>query len=156
MRMLERNEKIIYHSKRNLTDDGIEYFDVPVALRCNPMPVSTDWSRTTGGTIETGMKRFIISRDTLRNALVFNAYGYDHPIEGESHYGMTEVNPYGWVDEYLTRWIHDLTNGDRFYVDAQTPDTLDDEKMAVGADYVVAGVEDTPNYIGVILRRLAV
>jgi len=49
-----------------------------------------------------------------------------------------------------------LTNGDRFYVDAQTPDTLDEEKMAVGADYVVAGVEDTPNYIGVILRRLAV
>lgn len=136
MRMLERNEKIIYHSKRNLTDDGIEYFDVPVALRCNPMPVSTDWSRTTGGTIETGMKRFIISRDTLRNTLVFNAYG--------------------WVDEYLTRWIHDLTNGDRFYVDAQTPDTPDEEMMAVGADYVVAGVEDTPNYIGVILKRLAV
>ena len=77
-------------------------------------------------------------------------------IKGESHYGMTEVNPYGWVDEYLTRWIHDLTNGDRFYVDAQTPDTLDEEMMAVGADYVVAGVEDTPNYIGVILRRLAV
>ena len=122
MRMLERNEKIIYHSKRNLTDDGIEYFDVPVALRCNPMPVSTDWSRTTGGTIETGMKRFIISRD----ALVFNLHGYD------------------------------FTNGDRFYVDAQTPDTLDEEMMAVGADYVVAGVEDTPNYIGVILRRLAV
>ena len=136
MRMLERNEKIIYHSKRNLTDDGIEYFDVPVALRCNPMPVSTDWSRTTGGTIETGMKRFIISRDTLRNTLVFN--------------------PYGWVDEYLTRWIHDLTDGDRFYVDAQTPDTPDEEMMAVGADYVVAGVEDTPNYIGVILKRLAV
>ena len=122
MRMLERNEKIIYHSKRHLTDDGIEYFDVPVALRCNPMPVSTDWSRTTGGTIETGMKRFVISRDTL----VFNLHGYD------------------------------FTNGDRFYVDAQTPDTLDEEKMAVGADYVVAGVEDTPNYIGVILRRLAV
>ena len=122
MRMLERNEKTIYHSKRNLTDDGIEYFDVPVALRCNPMPVSTDWSRTTGGTIETGMKRFIISRDTL----VFNPYG------------------------------HDFTNGDRFYVDAQTPDTRDEEMMAVGADYVVAGVEDTPNYIGVILKRLAV
>lgn len=123
--MLERNEKTIYHSKRNLTDDGIEYFDVPVALRCNPMPVSTDWSRTTGGTIETGMKRFIISRDTLRNAFVFNPYGCN------------------------------LTNGDRFYVDAQTPDTPDEEMMAVGADYVVAGVEDTPNYIGVILRRLA-
>jgi len=126
MRMLERNEKIIYHSKRHLTDDGIEYFDVPVALRCNPMPVSTDWSRTTGGTVETGMKRFVISRDTLRNTLVFNPYGCD------------------------------LTNGDRFYVDAQTPDTPDEEMMAVGADYVVAGVEDTPNYIGVILRRLAI
>ena len=125
MRMLERNEKIIYHSKRHLTDDGIEYFDVPVALRCNPMPVSTDWSRTSGGTIETGMKRFIISRDTLRNAFVFNPCGCN------------------------------LTNGDRFYVDAQTPDTPDEEMMAVGADYVVAGVEDTPNYIGVILRRLA-
>lgn len=126
MRMLERNEKIIYHSKRNLTDDGIEYFDVPVALRRNPMPVSTDWSRTTGGTIETGMKRFVISRDTLRNELEFNSYGYD------------------------------LNEGDRFYVDAQPPDTPDEKMMAVGADYVVAGVEDTPNYIGVILRRLAV
>ena len=120
------------------------------------MPVSTDWSRTTGGTIETGMKRFVISRDTLRNTLVFNPYGYDHPIEGESDYGMTDENPYGWVDEYLTRWIHDLENGDRFYVDSQTPDTPDEEMMAVGADYIVAGVEDTPNYIGVILRRLAV
>lgn len=155
MRMLERNEKIIYHSKRHLTDDGVEYFDVPVALRCNPMPVSVEWSQTVGGAIEKGMKKFMLSRDTLRNTIIFKAYGYDHPIDGESSYGVSPADPYGWVEEYMTRWINDLIQGDRFYVDAQTPETYDDEMMAVGADYVVAGVEDTPNYIGVILRRLA-
>lgn len=156
MRMLERNERIIYHSKRHVTDDGVEYFDVPVALRCNPMPVNRGWIQQITGVVETGMKRFIISRDTLRNMIIFKAYGYDHPIEGESTFGMDEENPYGWVEEYLTRWIHDLENGDRFYVDATPPETHDGELMAENADYVVAGVEDTPNYIGVILKRLAV
>ena len=54
MRMLERNSKIIYHSKRHLTDDGIEYFDVPVALKVNPMPLSTNWTLVKKGQIEIG------------------------------------------------------------------------------------------------------
>lgn len=121
MRMLERNEKIIYYSKRHLTEDGIEYFDTPVALRCNPMPVSVEWARVESGAYEKSMKKFLIARDTLQNAIIFS-----------------------------------LLQGDRFYVDAVTPATHDEELTAEGADYVVVGVEDTPNYIGVILKRLAV
>lgn len=156
MRTLERNQKLIYHAKRNLTEDGIEYFSVPVALRCNPMPVSTDWTQAEKGLVSTGMKKFILSRDLLRDTLVFNPYGYDHPIEGESTYGADSSNPYGWVEEYLTRWIHDLANADRFYVDTVPPEDADEYMMAKGADFVVTGVEDSPNYIGIILKRLAV
>jgi len=156
MRMLERNEKIIYHSKRHLTSDGVEYFDVPVALRCNPMPVSTQWSQVTGGSFEKGMKKFMLSRSTLRETIIFKGYGYDNPIEGESTYGVSSSDPYGWVEEYMTRWIHDLESGDRFYVDAETPETNAEEVVAEGADYIVNGVEDTPNYIGIILKRLSI
>lgn len=156
MRMLERNGKIIYHCKRHLTDDGVEYFDIPVGIRANPMPVSTDWTRAEKGEVTRGMKKFLISRDTLRETIIFNSYGYDHAIDGESTYGLDESNPYGWVDEYMTRWIHDLENGDRFYIDVEVPEDYVDINMAEGADYVVSGVEDTPTYIGVILRRLSV
>lgn len=156
MRMLERNAKLIYHSKRHLTEDGIEYFDVPVALRVNPMPIQVDWTRAEKGEIETGMKKFLISRTLLRDTLIFNPYGYDYPLEGEETYGSDEENPYGWIDEYLTRWIQELSHGDRFYVDVLPPDDYTDINMAEGADYIVAGVEDTPSYIGIILKRLAV
>lgn len=153
MRTLERNEKIIYHSKRRLTDEGVEYFDPPVALKANPMPVSNQWLTNGKGTFELGIKRFILSRDMLRDTIVFNPYGYEHPIEGESSYGISEEFPYGWVDEYLTRWANDLLHGDRFWVDITPPD---DYIMAQEADYMVIGVEPSPNYIAVILKRLAV
>ena len=156
MRNLERNGRLIYHTKRYLTDAGVEYFGVPVALRCNPMPVTTDWVTVDKGTMEKGTKRFVMSRDTLRDTIIFKPYGYDTPIEGESVYGLDEENPYGWIEEYLTRWIHDLLSGDRFYVDTLPSENYSEYTMAEGADYVTIGVEDTPNYVGVILRRLAV
>lgn len=156
MRLLEKNEKMIYHSKRNLTEDeGIEYFDVPVGIRANPMPVSVDWTRTTNGQFQTGMLKFLISRDAIRTAIVFNPYGYDYEYDGESSYGMTEDNPYGWVDEYLTRWIAGgVSEGDYFYVNNTPPDDYTDYTRGKDADYVVAGVENTPNYLGVILKRI--
>jgi len=156
MRTLERNEKLIYHTKRYLTEDGIEYFGVPVALKCNPMPVTTDWTVVNKGTIVKATKKFIISRDLLRQTVIFNPYGYDHPIEGESFYGMDDMNPYGWVEDYLTRWMNDLIHGDMFYVDTIPSENYTEYTVAKNADYVAIGVEDTPNYIGVILKRLAV
>lgn len=154
MRNLERNGKLIYHTKRYLTEDGVEYFGVPVALRCNPMPISTEWSTLPVGTVDLGMKKFILSRDGLRDTIIFRAYGYDSPIEGESVYGLDVDNPYGWVEEYLTRWINDLLSGDRFYVDTLPSENYSEYTMAEGADYVVVAVEDTPNTIGVVLKRL--
>lgn len=156
MRDLERNGKLIYHSKRRLTEDGVEYFDVPVALRCNPMPVSMDYSSLPKGQVVRASKKFTISRSSLRETLVFNPYGYDSPIEGESIYGMDSNNPYGWVDTYLTRWINDLNSADRFYVDVEPDIDYTSYMMAENADYMVIAVEDTPNYITVILQRLDV
>ncbi len=156
MRLLEKNGKLIYHSVRNVTEDeGIEYFDVPVAIKANPMPVSVDWTRTQNGQITTGMLKFFISRDAIRNAIVFNPYGYDHEIDGVSSYGLDSDNPYGWVDEYLTRWIAGgVSEGDLFYVDETPSEDYTDYVRGNGADYCVVGVEDTPNYLGVILKRL--
>lgn len=156
MRLLEKNSKLIYHSKRNVTEDeGIEYFDVPVGIKANPMNLSTDYTRVDNGQIITGMLKFLISRDELRNAIVFNPYGYDHPIDGESSYGLDIVNPYGWVEEYLTRWINGgVSQGDYFYVDTTPPDNYVDYIRGKNADYKVVGIENTPNYIGVILRRI--
>jgi len=156
MRLLERNAKIIYHGKRNLTDDGVEYFDVPVGLKCNPMPVGNAWDYSQQGFVESGLKSFKISRDLLRDQLQFNPYGYDHAIDGESDFGMDEINPYGWVDEYLTRWINDLTNGDVFWVDTIPPEDYIEYDSGKGSDYVVEEVQDTPNYIGIILKRKAI
>lgn len=156
MRMLERNEKLVYHSKRNLTEEGVEYYDVPVAFKCNPMPVSVDWTRAGKGEIQTGLLRFIISRDMLRQTVVFSPYGYEHPIDGESWYGFDEEDPYGWVEDYLTRWTNGLVVGDRMYVDTVPPTAYADYVIARGADYVVTGVENTPNYITAILKRLTI
>lgn len=118
MRTLERNEKTIYHSKRNLTEDGVEYYDVPVALKCNPMPVSVDWTRAGKGEIQTGLLKFMLSRDVYQDIVV--------------------------------------EEGDKFYVDTTPPELYGDYVRAFGADYVVVGIEPTPTYIGVIIRRLAI
>lgn len=156
MRMLEKNNKLIYHSGRNVTEDeGIEYFDVPVGIKANPMPLSVDWTRAESGQISTGMLKFFISRDDIRNAIVFNPYGYDHEIDGTSSYGLDSENPYGWIDEYLTRWIDGgISEGDLFYVDNAPSENYDGYIRGDNADYKVVGVENTPNYIGVILKRI--
>lgn len=151
MRLLEKNTKLIYHSKRNIDEDNdMVYFDVPVGLKANPMPLSVDWTRAESGQYTTGMLKFFISRDAIRNAIVFNPYGYDRDI-----YGFDESNPYAWVDEYLTYWINGgVSEGDLFYVNEEPSTEYAQFVQGKNADYAVFGIEDTPNYLGVILKRL--
>ena len=155
MRLLEKNGKIIYHSKRNLTDEGVEYFNVPVGIRGNPMPYTTDYTLASNGQLVKGVLQLLISRDSIRDMIVFNPYGYDHEIEGESSYGLDEDNPYGWVEEYMTRWINDLAEGDYFYINNIPPEDYSDYIRGQDADYMVIGIENTPNYMKVMLKRLS-
>lgn len=120
------------------------------------MPVSVDWTRVGKGEVQSGLLRFVISRDLLRQAVIFSPYGYEHPIEGESWYGFDESDPYGWIEDYLTRWTNGLVVGDRMYVETTPSTTYSEYVMARGADYVVAGVENTPTYIAGIIKRLAI
>jgi hypothetical protein len=71
--------------------------------------------------------------------------------------GFVESSMKRFVLPKLTRdVIPTINEGDRFYVDAVVPTNTDEQMMAKGSDYVVYGVEDTPNQIAVILKRLAV
>ena len=115
MRDLERNRELIYHSKRHLTSDGVEYFDEPVALSCSVIPISSDYTALPKGQVAEAIKKFTLSK----------YIGLDIP----SQY-------------------------DRFYVDTIVDTTVATYTMADNADYVVVGVEDTLNYVSIILRRL--
>jgi hypothetical protein len=43
MRTLRRNNRTIYIAKRNVSDEGVEWFDPPVSYQANPMPVTASF-----------------------------------------------------------------------------------------------------------------
>lgn len=67
MRMLEINQKKILHSKRILTDTGIEYFDTPVTLMVNPVVISSDWTPDLVGMVEKGTRIFSVDAFVYKN-----------------------------------------------------------------------------------------
>jgi len=120
MRLLERNSSTIYYSKRHMNDEGIVYFNEPVTLSANPMPVSVDWTRVVQGQASLDVKKFLISRDSISETLDL-----------------------------------EITEGDYFYVDVEPSEDYSNYIQGKGADYIVIGLEKTPNYTGVILKGLS-
>lgn len=42
---------------------GVATYAIPTELKCNPMPMSTDWTRAEKGEVETGLLSFVLSSD---------------------------------------------------------------------------------------------
>ena len=102
MRDLERNGRLVYHSKRYLTLDGVEYFGAPVALRCNPMPVVTDYSTVPKGTVVTATKRFTLSKCVDLVEIVAGDRFYLDVVPTEDYY-------MGGDADYLVIAVEDTT-----------------------------------------------
>ena len=87
MRMLEKNKKRIYHSKKVVHPNGAEFFQVPVSVLANVVPITAVMYTSLLGLAEHG--RRVFSVDTKEYGGVFS--------NGDRFYVDTSPPP---VEEY--------------------------------------------------------
>ena len=137
MRMQESNKRKILYCKQRIHDNGATYYDPPVRLDVNVVPVSSLWNSSLMGVAQQG--KYIFSVDA---SLYANLFSIGDRFYVDNQTEVTEYFPYG-----IEPW--------GFYA-VPEEEVIEFDGSADNADYVLEAITKTPNVITVTLTRLAV
>jgi hypothetical protein len=137
MRMQERNKRKILYCKQRIHTNGATYYDPPVGLDVNVVPVSSLWNSSLMGVTQQG--KYIFSVDA---SLYANLFSIGDRFYVDNQTEVTEYFPYGTEPWGFYRVPDD--------------DVIEFDGSADTADYVLEAIARTPNVITITLTRLAV